>query len=264
MSNIQNPRIGYGFNQPLNLLAFAPILAKRDPTNKDKATYGTIWCNTSSGNVFILSDIGTGPNNYVWSGLTGVVDISSLTVSPGPISLTGTTNINTSGGSTTSIGNASSLTVITGDTTIGGGLIDINTTSDDNTTIGNVFGGDLTLLGDTIDIGSSSSTTINIVSPTLDINSTPNTGATLIGNTTGGTVVTGQLAVTTGSISLLTAGTSFALPGPVNIRSGSGAPAGGIAFNVGDLYINTSASTASTRLYIATAVGTWTTFTANA
>ena len=52
-----------------------------------------------------------------------------------------------------------------------------------------------------------------------------------------------------------------ALPGPVYIYTGAGAPGNGAALHVGDMYINTTAASAVTRLYIATAVGTWTNVT---
>lgn len=51
-----------------------------------------------------------------------------------------------------------------------------------------------------------------------------------------------------------------ALPGPVYIYTGAGAPAGALSLHVGDLYINTTAATLATRMYIADTVGTWTNF----
>lgn len=52
-----------------------------------------------------------------------------------------------------------------------------------------------------------------------------------------------------------------ALPGPVYIYTGAGAPGNGLALHVGDMYINTTAASAVTRLYIATAASTWTNVT---
>lgn len=52
-----------------------------------------------------------------------------------------------------------------------------------------------------------------------------------------------------------------ALPGPVYIYTGAGVPSNGLALHVGDLYINTTAATSTTRMYIATAASTWTNVT---
>jgi hypothetical protein len=41
--------------------------------------------------------------------------------------------------------------------------------------------------------------------------------------------------------------------------TGAGAPAAGLATNIGDMYIRTDAGAAAERLYIATAASTWTT-----
>ena len=51
------------------------------------------------------------------------------------------------------------------------------------------------------------------------------------------------------------------LPGPIYLYTGAGVPAGGLALHTGDLYINTTAASLTTRMYIATTAGTWTNFT---
>ncbi len=84
---------------------------------------------------------------------------------------------------------------------------------------------------------------------------------TLIAGSTSGAAAT-TIQGGTGGITL--SAPFVALPGPVYIYTGAGAPAGGLSLHVGDLYINTTAATAATRLYIADTVGTWTFFTANA
>jgi hypothetical protein len=66
------------------------------------------------------------------------------------------------------------------------------------------------------------------------------------------------------TFSSVTTTSTLNLPGPVFIRSGAGVPAGALALHIGDLYINTTAATAATRIYIATAVGVWTNLTAAA
>jgi hypothetical protein len=100
------------------------------------------------------------------------------------------------------------------------------------------------------------------------------TMAVNIGNTTGNTAVTGSLTASTsltatagnitatnGNIVLSTAATYISMPGPVFIYSGAGVPSNGLALHVGDMYINTTAASATTRLYIATAASTWTNVT---
>lgn len=84
------------------------------------------------------------------------------------------------------------------------------------------------------------------------------------GSVTAGTSITatdGNITATDGNFVLSTAGTYVSLPGPVFIYSGAGAPSGALALHVGDLYVNTTAASATTRMYIATAAGTWTNIT---
>jgi hypothetical protein len=92
------------------------------------------------------------------------------------------------------------------------------------------------------------------------------TGALTITSTapTAVSVTAGDLELADGDLVLATAATKIVLPGPVNILTGAGVPANALAQNCGDLYINTTAVTTITRLYIATGAGAWTYFTANA
>jgi len=76
----------------------------------------------------------------------------------------------------------------------------------------------------------------------------------VIGSTTGAAITT--IRGGTGGITLNAPFT--ALPGPVYIYTGAGAPGAGLALHVGDLYINTTAASLTTRMYIATAASTWT------
>ena len=96
-------------------------------------------------------------------------------------------------------------------------------------------------------------------------NATGNTAVTGTLTTSAGiTATTGNITATNGNIVLSTAATYISLPGPVFIYSGAGAPANGLALHTGDLYINTTAASTTTRLYIATGAGAWTYFTSNA
>lgn len=90
MSNITRSNVSYALNQPLNLDAPYPIVAKRAPTTADKAPIGQEWVFTTSNLVYILTSI---VNNLAnWQLLTtsaGPGIFTSLTVTPGPTSLTG-------------------------------------------------------------------------------------------------------------------------------------------------------------------------------
>jgi hypothetical protein len=212
----RSPGVGVAFN------SFNPDnqVQLRAPTVYDIATIGTLWVQPT--------DTSYNPVNAVWiatgntagqqtwtsieaQGSAGV--FSSLTVTPGPIGLSGLTNINTVGSAVTNIG-------------VGGtGAVNIGNTT-----------------GNTAVTGSLSTTT------------TVTAG-------TGITVTAGNITASDGNLVLSTAATYISLPGPVFIRSGAGAPASGLALHVGDMYINTTAATAATRLYIATASSTWTNVT---
>jgi hypothetical protein len=54
MSTQPYRNVAYGLSEPLLNVAQAPIIAQRDPTNKDRAQLGTEWINQISEDVFIL------------------------------------------------------------------------------------------------------------------------------------------------------------------------------------------------------------------
>ena len=117
--------------------------------------------------------------------------------------------------------------------------------------------------GTTMSAGTTITAGTGIVSTTGNIVATAgqvNAGTTMTAGT-GITSTTGNITALNGNFVLSTAGTFFQLPGPVIFRSGAGAPAGALALNVGDTYINTTAASATTRMYIATAPGAWTNVT---
>lgn len=104
--------------------------AQRAPTSQDIYNPGTRWQNNSVNPPVIYQTSGAGVWNISSTGGSGT--FTSLVVTPGPASITGTTSINTSGsGSTTigtggtgavNIGNATGGTAITGATTMSGNL----------------------------------------------------------------------------------------------------------------------------------------------
>jgi hypothetical protein len=144
MSVRQRQNVAYGLSQPLIPEAPAPIAAHRSPTTTDYAAIGTVWSNTLTSQVYILASIIA--NVATWILVTaggGAGAFASLTVTPGPISLTGTTTINTAGAAATSIGNAASTTTILGPTNInqtGAATTNINAAGTGAVNIGNATG----------------------------------------------------------------------------------------------------------------------------
>ena len=183
-------KVGYAFNQPLSTIFPSPIVAKRAPTGNDKAPIGSEWVQPTdtSGNavngVWFLSSILNNVANWVnVSGGSGV--FSSLTVTPGPTNITGTTNINTSGSGVTTINTggtgALNLGNATGNTAVTGSLS--TTTSLSATT--------------TVTAGTGiSATTGNIVAAAGNITATLGNIAATAGSVSAGTSVTATAAAT--------------------------------------------------------------------
>lgn len=116
MSVAQRNNVAYGLSQALINEAPTPIISKRSPTTSDFATPGTIWTNILTSQVYILASIVA--NSATWVSASGGAGVfSSLTVTPGPISLTGATSINTTGNATTTIGTGGTGLVNIGNTT---------------------------------------------------------------------------------------------------------------------------------------------------
>ena len=199
--------IVYGFSQALTSVFPAPILSQRDPTTSDKKKIGQIWINVSTSNAFIETSIIN--NSATWQEFGGGGDFTSLTVN-GLSLLTGTTEINTTGGATTTIG------------TGGTGAVDIG-----NTTGNTAVTGSMTVSG-------------NITSTTGEIEA-----------------MAGNIVASTGNL----VGLQLQLAGGITVQTGAGVPSSALALAIGDMYINTTAASPTTRLYIATAVGTFTNVT---
>ena len=197
---------------------------------------------------------------------------SSLTVTPGPISLTGTTSINITGSGVTTIGTGGTGAVnignATGNTAVTGSL-STTTSLSATTTITAGTGLTVTTGNALVSTGDITATAGNIVATAGNITATAGSvsaGTTVSSGTTmtagtGLTVTAGNATLTNGNLVLSTAATYISLPGPVFIYSGSGAPSNGLALHVGDMYINTTSSSAATRIYVATAASTWTNVT---
>lgn len=244
MSTQQPQNVSYGLSQPLLVNAPSPVIAKRAPLTSDHLAIGTVWSNITTSTVYILASITNNLANWAIVSEGGVGAFTTLTVTPGPISLTGTTSINTTGTATTNIGtgnganinmgNATGLTTIMGDFTVENGTIELNSTGIQETTIGVA----------------------------------PGTGVVRIGNATGNTFIdSGDLVVSTGDVTVVTAARGYVLPTGCIVLSGSGNPNGVTAFTapIGSLYLNHTGSSTTDRLWINTNGGTvWTFFTSNA
>jgi hypothetical protein len=275
MAGRQYQNVSYGLNQPLNLENPTPIIAKRNPTTSDFAFPTTIWTNTANNEIFILASVANNTANWVTaSGGAGV--FTSLTVTPGPISLTGTTTINTAGAAMTTIGtggtgvvqigNAVGNTSVTGTLTASLGLI---------ATAGGltVTAGGATITG-TTSINTTGAATTNIG------NGGAATGIVNIGNATGNTAVTGALSTTTslaagttvtagtgitsttGNIVLGAAAASFRFSNGITITAGAINPNGVVAANIGSLFLTNNGTGVANRAWINTdGVTAWTAIT---
>lgn len=238
MSVTQRQNISYGLTQPLIPGAPAPIISRRAPTVSDFATPGTIWTNILTNQVYILASIVA--NSATWVSVAGGAGVfASLTVTPGPISLTGATTINTAGNATTSIG------------TGGTGLVNIG-----NATSGTNISGPLTSSGGAIALNDAGAFATNIAS-------NPGTGVLNLGNDAGGTFIQGAVTMNNGNLSL-TLGNLLIPVGDINlggvsILSGAGSPNGAIMAAQGSLFLRTDGTGVNDRAYIAVDnAGGWT------
>lgn len=217
------------------------------------ASVNTFGNTTGATSVGIL--VGTG--GFTLTGVAGSTITIGTGVTTGTLNLgtaitTGNINIGGTGGNAINIGNGANTAAQTVD--IASGTYGANTTV-------NILDG----------VGTAGTATFSL------LGNTAQTQAGVVNIGTGGSIGGGTNAVTVGSIAgtshtIIQGGTSgvtltapfVALPGPVYIYTGAGVPSNGLALHVGDLYINTTAASTTTRLYIATAASTWTFFTSNA
>lgn len=284
----------YGLSQGVLGIIPEPIVSRRNPTAADKAPLGTPWINRLTNAYFVLTSI-VG-NSATWAtGATAAVNFAttgtlgagtSLTV--GTTATIGTGLTVTAGGIAVGAGGAtiSGLTDVTGaiqaSTTITAGTGITATTGNIVATAGNLR----SVLGDII------ATLGNITATEGDVIITHDTNGLVLGaagelNSNGADTeytcaATGSFSVTLGDAagadalniydsaptlvsSIDSNGTAtfvdIALAGPVRIMTGAGAPANGLAVNVGDMYIRTDAAAAAERIYIASAANTWTNVT---
>lgn len=195
--------VGYGLTNALPNIFPAPIVSSRAPTANDTAQIGQVWIDKPANQVYVLTSVVANVATWVSSAGGGGI-FSSLSVSPGPISLEGTTTINTTSTDDTTIGNATGDVGILGDTVnLLGTQLNINLTNTGDTSIGNTTGsvditGGNTTIGATTTLLLNSTGDVNIEGAAVDIESGQvrinftNSGDTSIGNTTGAVDIIGR------------------------------------------------------------------------
>lgn len=210
MSNITRSNVSYALNQPLNLDAPYPIVGKRAPTGADKAPIGQCWVYTTANEVYFLSSIANNVANWVAvAGGAGV--FSSLTVTPGPINLTG------------------QFTLIAGTNAVSIG----SDAANHSTTIGSLTGASPMILQ-----AGTTGVAVNVANTgTITLGTATMTGAISVGISTGAQTVnianaaaatpTVNIASGAGSTSSVIIGTTTAASATVI----SGGATGGITFN---------------------------------
>ncbi len=174
--------VGYSLSQgPLTPLSPNAIVALRAPTTADKKyVIGQLWVFKTSNAVYSLTSVVN--NLATWTLLSnaggGAGVFSSLTVTPGPTSITGTTGINTAGAGVTTIntggtgalllGNATGNTAVTGalgaTTTLTAGTGITSTTGNIIATLGDVRGVGAVATGDNTGVAATTSLT-NVNAP---------------------------------------------------------------------------------------------------
>jgi hypothetical protein len=277
----------YGFPRAIGVQFPNPRVDVSDPTIYDVGgTTGQVWINTSTPTVNFCIGNGNGQANWV-NVYGGDSVFNSLTVNT---SIVAGTTITAGGTITATNGNmiagntAASATgpnfelrksrtggvITTGDvlgnlifegndgtTNIVGAAIVATSTG---TIAANRVASNLTFLTHP-DSTSAAATRLTINSAGNLTIASPDSGVALTITAGGQTITAGALTMTNGNIVVSNAGTYLALPGDARLLSGTGAPAGGLANAIGSMYINLTAASAVTRLYIATAVGAWTNVT---
>jgi hypothetical protein len=230
-----NIKTDYGFSAPLNSVFPSPIVAKRAPTVNDISyQIGQIWVYKAANSSYILTSVVGGVAS--WNSVSGTsATFSNLTVSPGPISLTGAFTL-VAGSNAVQIGNDAASHAFTAGSLTGASA--------------------MTLQGGTsgISLNTSATGVINLGLASMS-------GIISIGKSTVGQTV---------NISTSSAGNIINLNAPITnlagipLLVGSGAPADALGTAIGALYINSAAASAATRLYICTVAsgaGRWTNIT---
>jgi parallel beta-helix repeat protein len=149
---------------------------------------------------------------------TTVASGKNFTVTSGTTSLTGTTNINTSGSATTTIGNASATNAIAGTTSVLG-TTDINTTGTAATSIGSATGGAVSIAANAASSFTTNTGALTLTSAAAATWGTNAGALTLQG--AGGTTVTSTAGATSGDTTISTGNASAGASGNIAIDTGT-------------------------------------------
>lgn len=293
----QRRNVGYGLSEALLNVPQAPIVSQRAPTTSDKAEIGTIWIDEPNNDAYTLTSIVANSATWIGSG-GGAGTFTSLTVTPGPVSLTGAITL-------TGVGSAVTIAAGAGIDIDSTGGIAINATTgnltlDSDAAASNIdigvgtAAGQLVNLGTgasskTIAIGNATGTTgVTITSGSSDIalttaglsdivlastqNVTINADAAVSINVDVGTISIGTTAVdqdvvigntTAGStVTINTPANEGLTLGAVRVIAGSGSPDTVVTAPAGSLFLRTDPAGATSRAYINTdGVTAWTNIT---
>jgi hypothetical protein len=246
MSVNQPKNTVYGLSQAILAATPAPIVSKRNPAANDYAAVGTIWCNITNNNVYILASIVANVATWIQVQAEGGGGVfASLVVDPGPTILNGNTTM--TGGTISATGTINLNAAGAGVTAIGTGTGAVN--------IGNATGA-LTI---------SAVTNINTTTALATNIGAGGTGVVNIGNATGNTnIPAGDLIVAAGNVTLQAPLAGYVLSTGVVILSGAGDPNGVAGYGApqGSLFLRTNGTGTGDRAFINTDGGTtWTAIT---
>lgn len=229
--NNQPLLVGYGQSQGLINIFPYPIISNRDPGVNDRKAIGVVWVNKLTNAAWVLTSISNAQANWLAVGGGGGAGVfTDLTVTPGPTSITGTTNINTSGAEVTNIGvggtGAVNLGNATGNTVISAGDLEVTNGSitvdigDVIATLGNIeatagnitAGGVIQTVDGNVELGTAGNKLVIVPGANASIGT-----ATLVA----GTVTVATTAVTASSIIFISRNTPGGTVGDLSVPSGS-------------------------------------------
>ena len=268
----------YGFNGYVNVFPL-PIVTTVAPVNGvDTGLSGQVWINTATSTAYIMAN----PFNSTWvTTSAGNGTFANLTVTPGPTTLTGALTVNSAGNAiniaTDNAASAITIGNITGGTSLtlntGTGAANIASSATVHATIvGSLTGASVTTIRGG-NVGGGGLVLTAATGGAINIGNDVSNNAISIGNNNG---VGTQKVIAIGSTSATSTLNLFAPSGAVagvnggigNSNGtqeagwyvGTGAP--GFTAAKGSFYINTIATTTTTRMYINTDAGTtWANFT---
>lgn len=250
------PQVGYGLTGPLQTQAPLPVQSQRQPNHNDVGyVIGQIWICVPLNLIFILTSVVNNSASWInpaagggGGGFTTLASTSTInldTANPGSVNTIGNALGATSLGLSAGTGGISLSTVNSAIAlTSGTGAINIGTDAAVKTiTIGDATG--------------ATTVSVNVGTGAANFGANATDHSTNVGSPNGVSLTT----VLAGTSGIFLSAPFVVLPGPVHLYTGAGAPAGGLALNVGDLYVNTAANLPTNRLYIASGAGVWTNVT---